>query len=360
LNYRCIKSAVLDSGRLSGSGYALGASEVLGTDEIRFIFPVNLPEKLSFVFGFRGAGNHYRCDFDALNHRLALSRIRDGIPVYLQHASVDLESMGQVEIRWCLSSIRLFCGDRCFLNLLAQEITDGHWGFATGGKSVSLPELTIQRGPAPDYRWIVLGDGYSNNRWKNRHFFSWPELAFGNKADYLNACVAAGNTLRVLEIVEQVGDRFRNSAVIVAAGADDFIEGVPGPETLDRLTAIVTRVRQLGAQTVHLCAIPPRARGGGPVAELNASVKKLSETMGASFIDFHSMLSAAKDDLIINGDYPGSAAQRIIATGVLQVLGLKQELSPLVEHASRPLFRGFAGRVALNLAAFLDRGLGRF
>jgi hypothetical protein len=330
-----IKLARFEKGRLVGHGYALADFEALAGSMLQFTFRIAASQSVSFVFGFQGVGQHYRCDIQPSSNLVILHWFRDGIPVYLQHASIRIELGKDVIIRWSLDAIRIFRDDVCFINVLAGGIPGGHWGFATGDQPLLPPAVEMKRLPSPHHRWVVLGDGYSNNRWKNRHFFSWPELAFGHRVDYLNACVAAGNTRRVLQVIESITHQLDGAVVLIAAGADDFIEGEPLEDSITRLTQVIDLTRRAGATSIHLCAIPPRARNNEEVRTRNQALKLLASTVANGFIDFHAALEKESSTLIINGDYPGAEAQLILARTVLCNLEITQDLAPL-HHTPRP------------------------
>lgn len=359
MQYECIKNVSIDGRLLYGAGYALARYTHAESGEFEHKFTFSPMERTSFVFGFHGVGHHYRGDLHPAENLIVLHLIRDGVPIYLQHASIDLSTPFELRICWTEISIRIFKHDSCFINILGEEINGGRWGFAVDGGKFHLPEVTTNRNLYPDFKWIVFGDGYSNNRWKNRHFFSWPELAFGHRAPYLNACVAAGNTRRVLEIIDKVEKHISASTVLVAAGADDFIENTPIPETLDRLTQIVAKCKANGAASVLICAIPPRGENDAEVAQLNGLLRKLAEADADGFIDFHAMLSAEKHRLLVGGDFPGAAAQEIIAHGVIKHLGLAGGLAPLSAAQRQTFCTGKPARCMRRLATWLARCLGR-
>lgn len=357
--YECVKGAYLTNGILAGQGYALAPFEELAGGVFDFALPVRGTETLSFVFGFQGVGYHYRCDIIPRRNLVILHLIKDGIPVYLQHASMKLAEGMDFHILWSKHSLRLCSGNMCFINILGEGIDSGRWGFVVNGSPFHLPDVTITRKPSFRPQWVILGDGYSNNRWPNRHFFSWPELAFGNKGDYLNACVAAGNTRRVLEVIEQIPNIFNDTKVILAAGADDFIEGVPTDESLCRIRQILSRLRELGAGRIHLCSIPPRAHLDGDVILRNAELTSIAQREADGFIDLHAMLSTKKQELLVNGDYPGAKAQLTIAREISSYFNLEGGLAQLVNADRSPQIRGFASRLARCLLNRLETGLDR-
>lgn len=360
MTYECVKSARLSNGMLSGQGYALAPFEELAGGVLDFAMPLHGTETLSFVFGFQGVGHHYRCDIIPRRSLVILHLLKDGIPVYLQHASMKLAEGMDFHILWSKHSLRLCSGNMCFINILGEGIDSGRWGFVVNGNPISLPDVTTTRKPSFQPQWVILGDGYSNNRWPNRHFFSWPELAFGNKGDYLNACVAAGNTRRVLEVIEQIPDIFNGAKVILAAGADDFIEGVPTDESLCRIRQILSRFRELEAGRIHVCSIPPRAHRDEEVIKRNAELASIAKQEADGFIDLHGMLLTKKEELLVNGDYPGAKAQLAIAREISLYFNLEGELAPLVNADRSPQIRGFASRVARGLLNRLETGLDRF
>lgn len=357
--FATIKNARLEGGLLSGTGYALADYESLGSEQLQFTLQLDRRAPVSFVFGFQGVGHHYRLDFHPATDLVIFHLIHDGIPVYLQHASIRIETGHEFTINWSIDAIRIFVDNTCFLNVTGAYIPGGRWGFAAEGKPERLPTVAMKRLPSPAYRQVVLGDGYSNNRWKNRHFFSWPELAFGHRGDYLNACVAAGNTRRVLDMINSIRDQLAGAEVLIAAGADDFIEGELIKDSLDRLKQVITAARTANARTIRLCAIPPRARNNEQVIERNRAIAALASASADGFIDFHSALGGETSNLIVNGDYPGAEAQQILARTVLSSLGIDTDLAN-IRHSPRPkapprLVTRFLHRLARKIDPILDR-----
>jgi hypothetical protein len=359
-SYRCTKSATLSHGVIAGRGFALGDWLSVAGREIEFSFPLPAGSDLFFVFGVRGVGNHYRLNIQQKDGRFVLTRFRDGIPVYMQHAYHQWAEQDILRIQWDATSIRIFLNDVCFINVLNDGILDGRWGFAGTGKPIPLPKVRVDSNPAGSYQWIVLGDGYSNNRWKNRDFYSWPELAFGDKNDYLNACVAAGNTRRVLEIVEGIGGNFSGSRVIVAAGADDVIEGEPLQEIIGRLQQIITRIRELGASEVHLTTIVPQLKHDEQTLALNREIQQALSGACDSILDFHQLLGEDLAAWYANGDFPGAIYQRKIAVYVLEYFYGHGRLALLMDPSSRPQLRGLTARGIARLCKWLEGALGRF
>lgn len=358
--FQCIKGAKLIDGILSGPGFALADYQYLNQQDIEYTISTTNPDPLTFLFGLQGIGNHFRVDICPQKRRIVLSRIRDGISVYLQHAYLDLEIEPSLSIRWNRSSIRLYSGAACFMNVLAEDLAEGRWGFVGTQQPIQLPDVMVHIRPESSYEWIILGDGYSNNRWSNRDFFSWPELAFGDKTDYLNACVAAGNTRRVLEIVNKIGRNFSGSRVIVASGADDVIEGEPLEEIIERLQQIIKRVREMGASEVHLTTIVPQIKHYEQTLALNREISRALSGTCDSILDFHHLLGENLAAWSANGDFPGAIYQRKIAVHVLEHFFGHGRLAPLVDPSPRPQLRGLRGRVIALLSRWLDRSLGRF
>ena len=358
--FQCIKGAELSDGILSGAGFALAGYQSLDGHEIVYHMPTADLDTIIFLFGLRGIGNHYRIDIDSSRNRIVLNRVRDGISTYLHHAYLDLKKEPSLSIRWCRSSIRLFSGTVCFMNVLADDLVEGRWGFAGRRQSMRLPEVTVEVHSSPHYAWIVLGDGYSNNRWSNRNFYSWPELAFGDKLPYLNACVAAGNTRRVLEIAHQIGADFADSKVILAVGADDFMEGESLEDTIARLRQITNLARGYGATEVHICSLLPKPKYPEGLPEWNRAIAGLAGQEFNSLIDFHHWLDSSPNELLVHGDYPGAEAQGVLATGVLHCCELPNRLASLKFQIPQPLLKGIAARAGARIGSWIDHSLGRF
>jgi hypothetical protein len=359
-SYTCIKKAELSHGVLRGSGYALADPLSVKDGGIEFSFSLSNNLDISFVFGVRGIGNHYRLNASKQYNRFILTRFKDGIPVYLQHAIIKWSCQDKIRILWNSTSIRVYINENCFINVLSDGIIDGRWGFAGAMQSCQLPEVFLHLLSDDQYEWIVLGDGYSNNRWKERHFHSWPELAFGDKFRYLNACVAAGNTRRVQEIIEMIGTSFAGCKVIVAAGADDVMEGEPLQEVIGRLRSIISRISNHGATEVHLSTLVPKPGYHETVNALNIQIHTSLRTGCDSILDFHHVLSLNTENLLVHGDFPGTQAQRLMANCVLDHFHITGGLSPLADLAPRRCLNGTSARAAARLSSWLNNAIGHF
>jgi hypothetical protein len=359
MNLNPIKSATLNGRQLCGHGYALAPRIVLDGHTGVFRIPQIGPTGFAFVFAFGGVGHHYRMDVIPARNLVLLHFIRDGIPIYLQHASLALPAISSLTIHWDADSVRIDLDDANLINVLGEGRVSGHWGFAVQGAGYLMPETSAATTVLAKFRWLCLGDGYSNNRWRNRHFFSWPELAFGMAGTHLNACVAAGNTRRTLEVLDSIRHRADESTILIAAGADDLIEGESATDSLERLALLAGLARTAGAASIHFCAIPPRASNDEEVRRRNFAINELAQRMNAGFIDFHQALSSSAASLLIGGDYPGAAAQRILAAHVISYLGLLTGVAPLTHIDRAPLVGGTLARILARAARAVDTALGQ-
>lgn len=312
-NLKCIKGATLQNHMMGPMGYIIGDYVDATREDIIFSIKPVAHSAFSFVFGFRGVGNHFCLDYRPEDHRLILTRNLDGIRVYLQHAYFKVLDSDSFNLIWNDHSIRLLAGKTCFLNILTDGLADGSYGFHGIGKPSTMPEVYVSTRPSRPYEWIILGDGYSNNRWKNRDFYSWPELAFGDKLNYLNACVAAGNTRRVIDIIEQVGHQFPSARVILAAGSDDIIEGNALDMVKERLREIYDRLRGLGASSVYLTTLPSKPKLGDQCRLLNEWIFNEFHNSTDEPLDFHGVLAEMPDQGLVRQDHPSPGAHRKIA-----------------------------------------------
>jgi hypothetical protein len=359
MKFTPIKNTTLHGRNLQGDGYVLASRITLASQTAVFKIEKAGYSDFSFVFAFEGVGNHCRMDVLPSGNLILIHFIRDGIPIYLQHASVEIPADKSIRLHWDSDSIRVDLGFANIINILGEGCPSGHWGFAARDKAYNLPETTVRIAPLTKFQWICLGDGYSNNRWKNRHLFSWPELAFGTTGAHLNACVAAGNTRRALRILESIGHRMSGAVLLIAAGADDLIEGEPIGDYLNRLSLLVELAQSAGAEAIHLCAIPPSTRNNQGIMERNQGILELAGKNDVGFIDFHKTLSPAIPAVLVGGAYPGPEAQRMLAASVIEHLGMKTHLSPLRHIERKPLVHGIAARILSRVEKTIDSMLGK-
>jgi hypothetical protein len=201
------------------------------------------------------------------------------------------------------------------------------------------------------YKWICLGDGFSNNRWRNRHFISWPELIFGRTNGYLNACVAAANTRRVQSIAKTFGATLGGSKIIVATGTDDLLEGESCTNFEVRLRKLVELLKLQGADQVFLATLPPRASDRANCIYWSERIHHVAADTGSTIMDFHEWLAPHVKCAMIRGEYPGAEGQAILATHVAKVLEIElPKGAPKTMEPKRPPGARFA---------FIPRKLGR-
>ena len=359
MKYTTIKNTNLQDGKLQGDGFALAPRISLNSECAVFEIKNTANADYSFVFAFEGVGHHCRMEVLPSQDLILLYFIRDGISIYLQHASLSIPSEQTITLHWEADSIRVNLGFTNILNILGEGLSSGHWGFATRDTPYIIPEVLVKFTPLTQFQWICLGDGYSNNRWKNRHLFSWPELAFGNSGTHLNACVAAGNTRRTLEVLESIRHRVAGTSVLIAAGADDLIEGESLEDFLSRLSTLVDNTRYAGAKSIYLCAIPPSTHNNEEIIKRNNAVHELTQKNGTTFIDFHKTLSPAMPGILVGGGYPGPEAQRMIAALVVKQLGIQTTVSPIVHIERKPKVHGLLSRALSCAQRTIDSILGR-
>lgn len=364
INYKAIRGSTYKNGILGQGGFIL--SEYIKANDKLLLFLIHPKSKtdFNFVFGFRGAGNYHRVEYNSKHHRFVINKIEDGITVYLQHAYLVLTQESVIKILIDDISIRIYENDTSFINLFHDNQIYGHWGFKGCKHPTQIPEVEFQivdKAPIP---WIILGDGYSNNRWKSRDFYSWPELTFGDKDNYLNACVAAGNTQRVLEIISKIGIQFKSSNVIIAAGADDIMELEDQVDIENRMLEIVQLLRSYDVNEIHFCTLVPKPRFSQQIDSLNAWIQSKLSSRCESIIDIYTVLAADPDTYLINNDIPGPSAQKKIAQCVIEKFYYGQNLSPLIDQFNiynvEPLHKRLTQKIARSLSLRLDHFLNRF
>jgi len=353
---KCIKGASLHAGIAGAGGFLLGPEDSVESCGASYALNLAHPTAFSFLFGFRGIGCHYRCDIQPRHGIIALYQMKDGIPLYLHHVSIVLPQEAEIRIIWHARSIRVTLQSYTLLNVIADGPPSGHWGFAAMGGPFPVPALTHSHVAAEKYEWVCLGDGFSNARWRNRHFLSWPEILWGDGDSCMNACVAAGNSSRVLEVVRDLDAVFENAQVIVATGSDDLIEGESFQDYSTRLDQIISALKQAGVAGIHLCALPPRNSDLENTRTWSGKIKEAAGGHAIPVLDFHDWILPELATCMVRGEYPGAAAQQLIARKIAAQLGLQLPVTcPVTTDPPRP----FGGRFAA-LARKAERVLSPF
>lgn len=337
---KCIKGASFHAGTAAGGGYLLGPEDSVEHGGASYALNLSHPTAFSFLFGFRGIGCHYRCDILPRHGMIALYQMMDGIPLYLHHVSTVVPQEAEICIVWHAGSIRVKLNAHTVLNVIADGPSSGHWGFAALEGPFKVPGLTRSPAAPEQYEWICLGDGFSNARWRNRHFLSWPEILWGDANSCLNACVAAGNSNRVLEVIRDLGDVLAGSKVIVATGSDDLIEGESFEDFSRRLDRIVSELSQAGVAGIYLCTLPPRNSDLENTRTWSEKIQQSANGHGVQVLDFHNWILPESATCMVRGEYPGASAQQLIARKIAAKLGLHPAANcPATTEPQRP-FRG--------------------
>jgi hypothetical protein len=353
---KCIKGASLNAGTAGAGGFLLGLEDSVETGGASYSLEISHSTGFTFLFGFRGIGCHYRCDILPRHGIIALYQMKDGVPLYLHHVSTVVPQEAEIRIVWHACSIRVKLKGHTVLNVIADGPSSGHWGFAALEGPFKIPGLTRSPAAPENYEWICLGDGFSNARWRNRHFLSWPEILWGDDDSCLNACVAAGNSNRVLEVVRDLGAVLAGAKVVVATGSDDLIEGEAFEDFSRRLDRIVSELRQAGVAGIYLCTLPPR---NSDLENTRTWSKKIEQSAGGhavQVLDFHDWILPETDTCMVRGEYPGAAAQQLIARKIAAKLGLHPAANCPATTEPQPPFRGrfniFARKAERMLGSF--------
>jgi len=234
------------------------------------------------------------------------------------------------------------------MNVLHDGKAEGEWGFSVPrGRTLALPRVEIVQQPVPPLDWVVLGDGFSNNRWPNRHFVSWPELLFGPDVSYLNACVAAANSRRVLQVAQRLVSRMRDTRVIVAMGTDDLIEGGETESFLRNLDNLVALLENAGVRRIWILNLPPVRSQMNAIPDWNETLKRRLCDTRITLVDTHSLLTT----FMIHGEYPSVDGQWLIAQHLATLLG---GLNPHTPDIIIPQ-EGLLAKAAMRLSGLFAR-----
>lgn len=345
---RLIKGASEHHGDVRGPGYALLGHQNASGHQVTYRFPLPDRQVCYFVFGFQGAGSHFIVELCVRQGLIALYYIKDGIPLYLNHVLVRLPARAIIDVVQDADFVSVTSSGFGLLNVLHDGNAEGEWGFSVPRAcKLTLPRVETGHQAIPPLEWIVLGDGFSNNRWPNRHFVSWPELLFGPDISYLNACVAAANSRRVLQVAQRLVSRMRNTQVIVAMGTDDLIEGSGIESFLQNLDALVALLHNAGVRHMWILNLPPVRSQIAAIPEWNTTLQRRLCDPRITLVDTHNLLTTC----MIQGEYPGAHGQWLIAKHLATLLGgLNPERPEIITPREGPL-----AKAALRLSGLFAR-----
>jgi hypothetical protein len=349
---RLIKGAREHHGDIHGPGYALPGHQDASGHQITYRLPLPHRQACYFVFGFRGVGSHFLLELRAQQGLVALYQIKDGIPLYLNHVLVRLAADAIVDVVQDADFLSISSSGYALLNVLHEGNAEGDWGFSVPrGHTLSLPRVEIVHQQVSPLEWIVLGDGFSNNRWPNRHFVSWPELLFGPEVSYVNACVAAANSRRVIQVAQRLVPRMRNTQVIVAMGTDDLIEGGVAESFLRNLDDLVTLLHNAGVRYVWIINLPPVRSQMALIPELNEILRRRLCNPNIALVDTHSLLMQDHSTCMAQGEYPNASGQWLIAQHLAPLLGgLNPQRPPIITPRD-----GLLSKAAMRLSGLFAR-----
>lgn len=349
---RLIKGARHHRGQILGPGYVLLGTEDANDGQVIYRLPLLDHSTGQFVFGFQGVGSHFLAKVCQRHGLIAVYCIQDGIPVYLNHVLVRLPENSILEILHDVDFISITCSGYALINVLHDGNAAGDWGFAVAKRSrLSLPRVEIAHRSRSDSEWIVLGDGFSNNRWSNRHFVSWPELLFGTNVSYLNACVAAANSGRVLAVSRKLAPRMRNANVIVSMGTDDLIEGHGLGPLLHNAERLVNLLAEAGTRNVWMTNLPPVNFLEPQLSEWNEALSQHMCKFPVTLVDIHSLLMRNQNSYMAQGNYPSSDGQWLIAQHFATLIGGLHPQRPDIILPKRSLM----SKVAMHLSSLFAR-----
>ncbi len=349
---KLIKGATHYHGQILGPGYVLLGTESARDCQVTYHLPLLDRNAGHFVFGFQGVGCHFLVKVCRQRGLIAVYHIKDGIPVYLNHVLVRLPENAALEILQDADFLSVSSSGYGLISVLHDGNAEGEWGFGVAGRSrLSRPSIEIAHRPKQDLEWIVLGDGFSNNRWPNRHFVSWPELLFGTTLRYLNACVAAANSRRVLTLAVRLAPRIRNTNVIVAMGTDDLIEGHGIESLLRNVDKLLTVLEGAGARDVWIANLPPVKSLEAHVSEWNKALSQRLRGTHIKLVDIHSLLMTNPSSYMEQGNYPSAEGQWVIAEHLASLLKIVIPRRPDMMSPRKTLF----GNMLLRLSRLIAR-----
>jgi len=356
---KAIKGASVKDGLAGGQGFLLGPDGEGPAGPVRHVLTLADDQPFSFLFGLLGLGYHYRLDIRPSDSVLALYHIRDGIPLFLHHFSTPLRPRTRISIDTFHSQVRIGLNGFQVMHAQIDSTLDPRIGFAPlSPAGFRLPDCVRTPLCLPMLAWLCLGDGFSNARWRNRHFLSWPELVFGQREDWFNGCVAAGNSRRIIQLAWDFAPLCRNSSVLIATGSDDLIEGESYENFENRLFTTVQALRSTGVKSIHVATLPPRMSAMEETGEWSQRIVSFTDHHQLKLLDFHSWLKPHMH-LMVRGEYPGAGAQKLLAAKVAECLSLDlPDSAP--EHVNPAHPTGLGSRLLHNLQHQLDTRLADF
>ncbi len=356
---RPIKGAQIQDDRAIGGGFLIQQSQDDAHSPRRHRLDLAGSEPFAFLFGLSGLGYHFRLDVRPHDSILALYQIRDGIPLFLHHFATPIAPDATITVDLFHSQIRVGVNGFQVMHAIGDPHFDPRIGFSPlNPTGFVIPRHTATPLFLPTLAWLCLGDGFSNARWRNRSFLSWPERLFGHRDDWFNGCVAAGNSRRVLQLAWDLAPLCHASSVLLAVGSDDQIEGESYQDFEKRLSAIIQRLRSSRLHSIHLATLPPRASAREATREWSARMIDFAAKNQLGILDFHGWLAPTMHGMV-RGEYPGAGAQQLLASRISETLGLTLPTSCPNEiqlHAPSPL----AGKVLRKAYRWLDQRLADF
>ena len=354
---RPIKGARLQGDRARGGGFLIQQEPDDVPSPRRHRLDLAGPEPFAFLFGLSGLGYHFRLDVRPQDSILALYQICDGIPLYLHHFATHIPPDAVITVDLFHSQIRVGINGFQVMHAVGDPHFDPRIGFSPFTPAgFTLPKHSATPLLLPALRWLCLGDGFSNARWRNRSFLSWPERVFGHREDWFNGCVAAGNSRRVLQLAWDFAPLCHDSSVLLAVGSDDQIEGESYVDFETRLAVIIRRLRSSRLKSIHLATLPPRASAMEATRDWSVRMREFAANNNLGILDFHGWLAPDMRGMV-RGEYPGAEAQELLAARVAETLGLTlpaarpEEIplaapSPFLGKALRKAYRWLDQRLA--------------
>jgi lysophospholipase L1-like esterase len=177
------------------------------------------------------------------------------------------------------------------------------------------------RAPAPGERRVVFYGNSITDSWA-RHF---PAMFPGKP--YVGRGISGQTTPQMLVRFHQDVVALRPAVVVILAGTND-IAGNTGPSTLamiqDNLEAMTEIARAHGIRVVLASVLPvydyPWRRGLEPaptIIALNAWMKRYAESVGETYLDYHTAMADARGglpaSLSYDGVHPSEAGYRVMA-----------------------------------------------
>lgn len=223
---------------------------------------------------------------------------------------------------------------------------------------ITSPENLHIKALDSSFHAAFFGDGFTGGNWPHVDYWMYPDLLLGGKTPFLNAGISAANTRKILGVAKALSKKsYFFETVVLMAGVDDVIDGIPENESRENYRAIVNCLEPKCGQLV-LCSLTPRSdyllEG---ILSYNRFIEDLAGEAKLPFVDIYSAFSAdaRRESLISLGDFPNAEGQKLIAACLEPYFSGNARSDLRKDFAVRPPFSQLTLRAGQKLQGLADR-----